>query len=170
MAGHRRLWLDVAVDGLIVVGGGGGAGVEGRKIILSKYMECQTVIGDRKFLVAALAELGYHVEVHPEGAALFGYEGHERPERAHVIIRRKELSPASNDIGFARSADGCFVALLSEYDQQIGYDRKWLAKVQQIYKEKQTIATARAKGYVFHGREVVETAGGQQIRLRFGVR
>jgi hypothetical protein len=137
---------------------------------LSKYMECQTVIGDRKFLVAALAELGYHVEVHPEGAALFGYEGRERPERAHVIIRRKELSPASNDIGFARSAEGRFVALLSEYDQQIGYDRKWLAKVQQIYKEKQTIAMARAKGYVFQGREVVETAGGQQIRLRFGVR
>ena len=47
---------------------------------MSKYMECQTVIGDRKFLVAALAELGYHVEVHPEGAALFGYEGRERPE------------------------------------------------------------------------------------------
>jgi hypothetical protein len=137
---------------------------------LSKYMECQTVIGDRKFLVAALAELGYHVEVHPEGAALFGYEGRERPERAHVIIRRKELSSASNDIGFARSAEGRFVALLSEYDQQIGYDRKWLAKVQQIYKEKQTIAMARAKGYVFQGREVVETADGQQIRLRFGVR
>ena len=137
---------------------------------MSKYIECQTVIGDRKFLVAALAELGYHVEVHPEGAALFGYEGRERPERAHVIIRRKELSPASNDIGFARSAEGRFVALLSEYDQQIGYDRKWLARVQQIYKEKQTIATARAKGYVFQGREVVETASGQQIRLRFGVR
>ena len=137
---------------------------------MSKYMECQTVIGDRKFLVAALAELGYHVEVHPEGAALFGYEGRERPERAHVIIRRKELSSASNDIGFARSDEGRFVALLSEYDQQIGYDRKWLAKVQQIYKEKQTIAMARAKGYVFQGREVVETASGQQIRLRFGVR
>jgi hypothetical protein len=148
----------------------GGAGLEGRKIILSKYLECQTVLGDRKFLVAALTELGYHVEVHPEGTALFGYEGHERPERAHVIIRRKELSPASNDIGFARSAEGRFVALLSEYDQQIGYDRKWLAKVQQIYKEKQTIATARAKGYIFQGREVVETASGQQIRLRFGVR
>jgi len=113
---------------------------------LSKYLECNTVLGDRKFLVAALAELGYHAEVHPDGAALFGYEGRERPERAHVIIRRKELSPASNDIGFARSPDGRFVALLSEYDQQIGYDRQWLGKVQQIYKEKQTIATARAKG------------------------
>ena len=96
--------------------------------------------------------------------------GRERPERAHVIIRRQELSPASNDIGFARSADGRFVALLSEYDQEIGYDRKWLFKVQQIYKEKQTIATARAKGYMFQGREVVQTANGQQIRLRFGVR
>jgi len=140
------------------------------EIVLSKYLECNTVLGDRTFLVAALAELGYHAEVHPDGAALFGYEGRERPERAHVIIRRKELSPASNDIGFARSSDGPFVALLSEYDQQIGYDRKWLGKVQQIYKEKQTIATARANGYVFQGRDVVQTTGGQQIRLRFSVR
>src|ERR1017187_3203462 len=65
MVGHRRSRSAVVVDGRIIVGGS--AGVEGRKIFLSKYIECQTVIGDRKFLVAALAELGYHVEVHPEG-------------------------------------------------------------------------------------------------------
>jgi hypothetical protein len=137
---------------------------------VSKFLECQTIISDRKFLIAALQELGYRVEFHPEAAPLFGYEGLERPERAHVIIRRSQLSPASNDIGFARTSDGRFVALLSEYDQAIGYDRKWLGKVQQIYKEKQTIATARAKGYIFQGREIVQTAGGQQIRLRFSVR
>jgi hypothetical protein len=103
---------------------------------VSKFLECQTIISDRKFLIAALQELGYRVEFHPEAAPLFGYEGLERPERAHVIIRRSQLSPASNDIGFARTSDGRFVALLSEYDQAIGYDRKWLGKVQQIYKEK----------------------------------
>src|SRR5262245_5661921 len=75
------------------------------EIVVSEYLECTTVLADRKFLVAALAELGYHAEVHPDGATLFRYEGRERPERAHVIIRRKELSPASNDIGFARSSD-----------------------------------------------------------------
>src|SRR5215467_5666339 len=96
---------------------------------VSKYLECQTVLSDRKFLVAALQELGYHAEVHSEGAPLFGYEGRERPERAHVIIRRNELSSVSNDIGFARTGDGRFVALLSEYDQGIGYDLKWLGKV-----------------------------------------
>jgi hypothetical protein len=143
------------------------AGTEGN---VSKFLECQTIISDRKFLIAALQELGYRVEFQPETAPLFGYEGLERPERAHVIIRRSQLSPASNDIGFIRTADGRFVALLSEYDQAIGYDRKWLGKVQQIYKEKQTIATARAKGYVLQGREIVQTPGGQQIRLRFSVR
>ena len=66
------------------------------------------------------------------------------------------------------SAGGRFVALLSEYDQEIGYGRKWLSKIPQIYKEKRTIATARAKGYLFQARDVVRTASGQQIRLRFG--
>ena len=61
--------------------------------------------------------------------------------------------------------------MLSEYDRQIGYNDAWLGRVQQIYKEKETIAVAKAKGYIFHGREVVKGPNGkEQIRLRFGVR
>ena len=81
-----------------------------------------------------------------------------------------QLRPASNDIGFARAADGRFVALLSEYDQAVGYDRAWLGRVQQLYKEKQTVAAAKAKGYIFKGKEVIQTAKGPQIRLQFVTR
>ncbi|HEX5481836.1 MAG TPA: hypothetical protein VFZ08_04345 [Terriglobia bacterium] len=42
--------------------------------------------------------------------------------------------------------------------------------MQQLYKEKQTLATARAKGYILKKREVVNTATGQQVRLQFAVR
>jgi hypothetical protein len=114
--------------------------------------------------------MGYMVEVHPEGAALFGYRGDERPERADVIIRRAQLDSASNDIGFARGADGRFGAILSEYDRGIGYDEKWLGKAHQHYKERQTMAVARAKGYVFRGKEVVQTPNGPQICLQFVAR
>jgi hypothetical protein len=128
-------------------------------------------MSDEHFLVAALNQLGYDVEMHSGGASLYGYMGDERPEMAHVIIRRRQLDSASNDIGFARAGDGRFVAVLSEYDRQIGYDDAWLGKVQQIYKEKQTIAVAKANGYTFHGREVIKGSNGkEQIRLRFGVR
>jgi len=137
---------------------------------MSKYGLLETQIADQKYLIAALGEMGYRVEVHPEGAALVGYEGHERQEKANIIIRRQQLDSASNDIGFTRASDGRYVARLSEYDQRIGFNQNWLNRVHQLYKEKQTIATAKAKGYVFKGREVVKTEAGERIQLRFAVR
>jgi hypothetical protein len=137
---------------------------------MSAYGEFETTVREQGFLVEALADMGYMAEVHPEGVALFGYRGDERPERAHVIIRRAQLDSASNDVGFAHGADGRFRAILSEYDRGIGYDEKWLGKVHQHYKERQTMAVARAKGYVFRSKEVVQTPNGPQIRLQFMAR
>ena len=134
---------------------------------MSAYGEYETTLCEQKLLVEALFDMGYTVEVHPEGAPLTGYHGDERPERAHVIIRRAQLDSASNDIGFVRGADGRFRAILSEYDRSIGYDAQWLGKVHQHYKEKQTLAVAKAKGYIFRGKEVIQTPNGPQIRLQF---
>jgi hypothetical protein len=134
---------------------------------MSKYSEAATTVRNQSYLVAALTELGYKPEVHADGAALVGYEGRERPERAHVIIRRVQIGPASNDIGFVRKHDGTFGAVLSEYDRGIGFEEKWVGRVQQAYKEQQTMADAKAKGYVFRGRELVQTPEGPQIRLQF---
>jgi hypothetical protein len=137
---------------------------------MSAYGEYETIMCEERFLVEGLAAMGYKVELHAEDAKLIGYHGDERPERAHVIIRRSQLDSASNDIGFARGADGRFRAILSEYDRSIGYDDQWLGKVNQHYKEKQTLAVAKAKGYIFRGKEVLQTANGPQIRLRFVAR
>lgn len=134
---------------------------------MSAYGEYETTLCDQNFLVEGLFEMGYTVEVRPEGAPLIGYHGDERSERAHVIIRRAQLDSASNDIGFVRGADGRFRAILSEYDRSIGYDAQWLGKVHQHYKEKQTMAAAKAKGYIFRGKEVIQTPNGPQVRLQF---
>ena len=67
---------------------------------MSKYEETDTEIRDTNHLIAALSELGYQAESHPNGGPLVGYEGHERAERAHVIVRRSQLDRASNDIGW----------------------------------------------------------------------
>ena len=134
---------------------------------MSAYGEYETTLCDQTFLVEGLLAMGYVVEVHPHGAPLIGYHGDERLERAHVIIRRAQLDSASNDIGFVRGADGRFRAILSEYDRSIGYDAQWLGKVHQHYKEKQTLAVAKAKGYIFRGKEVIQTPNGPQIRLQF---
>jgi Protein of unknown function (DUF1257) len=137
---------------------------------LSKYDSFQTTLTEPTPLIAALEALGYPVEVHREGASLFGYHGEERPERAQIIIRRQYLNPASNDIGFRRGPSGTFEAILSEYDRHIGFDQKWLGRVHQRYKEERTMAMARKKGYVFRGREVIQTERGEQVKLLFGTR
>lgn len=134
---------------------------------MSAYGEYETSLNEQIFLVEGLTAMGYRIEVHAKGAPLIGYHGDERPERAHVIIRRAQLDSASNDIGFVRGTDGRFRAILSEYDRSIGYDECWLGKVHQHYKEKQTLAVAKAKGYIFRGKEVIQTANGQQVRLQF---
>ena len=134
---------------------------------MSAYGEYETTLCEQKFLVEGLVAMGYTPEVDPEGAPLIGYHGDERPERAHVVIRRAQLDSASNDIGFVRGADGRFRAILSEYDRGIGYDAQWLGKVHQYYKEKQTMAAAKAKGYIFRGKEIIQTPNGPQIRLQF---
>ena len=137
---------------------------------MSKYCQTITELRKEEYLVEALKEMGYEIEVHPEGTPLGRYYSEQEGKTAHVIIRRSHLKGAFGDIGFARQADGRLVAIVDELDQQCGYGTKWLGRVQQLYKEKQTLATARAKGYILKSREVVETRDGQQVRLQFVVR
>ena len=137
---------------------------------MSKFLELRTTLADERYLVEALRELGYQPEISREGKPLIGYLGDERVERAHIIIRRRQLDSASNDIGFARDGNGVYQAIISEYDRGIGFNDAWLGRLAQVYKELQTMAVAKAKGYVFKGREVVETPQGKTVRLRFAVR
>ena len=50
------------------------------------------------------------------------------------------------------------------------YGRAWLGRVQQRYKERATIQMAQRKGYMFRGREVMQTERGEQVKLLFGMR
>jgi hypothetical protein len=137
---------------------------------MSKYEEFRTVITGETYLIEALEQLGYKPEVHKGGAALYGYMGDERRERANVIIRRSQLDSASNDIGFARDESGQFRAVISDYDRGIGFNDGWIGRVTQAYKERQTMAVAKARGYVFRSRNVIETPQGKKVQLRFAVR
>lgn len=137
---------------------------------MSKYLELQTVLADKIHLLNALRDLGFVPECSKSGDRLIGYMGDERDETATIIIRRRQLDSASNDIGFSRGPDGTFRAIISEYDRSIGFDDAWLGRLAQAYKERQTMSVARAKGYVFKGREVVQTPEGKTVRLRFAVR
>src|SRR6266496_3731465 len=90
---------------------------------MSKYVQydCKT-LRNLETLLAALATFGWDsgkVEVHEEAQNLYGYSNDKRPEKANVIIRRHNTGTgASNDVGFARQADGSYRPIVSEYDQQ----------------------------------------------------
>ena len=137
---------------------------------MSKYGVTQTVLREEKYLVEALKELGYEVEVHLAGAQLNSYYAEQKAKTANIIIRRQHLRGAYGDIGFARQPDGQFAVVKDELDEYRGYGASWVGRVQQIYKEKQTLAMAKAKGYTLRGREVVQTSEGQQVRLQFVAR
>ncbi len=137
---------------------------------MSKYGETQTVLREEKFLLDALKEMGYQVEVHPEGAPLNSYYSEQEAKVANIIIRRAQLPGAFGDVGFVRQPDGRFTLIEDELDDHSGYGKKWLGRVQQIYKENQTLAVAQAKGYRLKSRQVIETSEGKQVRLQFAVR
>ena len=137
---------------------------------MSKYGEIQTVLREERFLLDALKEMGYQVEVHPEGAPLSSYYSEQESKVANIIIRRAQLPGAYGDVGFVRQPDGRFTLIEDELDGYGGYGRKWLGRVLQIYKESQTLAVAQAKGYRLKSRQVIETSEGKQVRLQFVVR
>jgi hypothetical protein len=137
---------------------------------VSKYGETITQVREEKYLLDALKEMGYEVEVHPEGAPLNSYYSDQEAKIANIIIRRDRLRGAYGDVGFMRQPDGQFAMIKDELDEYRGYGARWLGRVQQLYKEKQTLATARAKGYTLKSREVIETSEGEQVRLQFVAR
>ena len=137
---------------------------------MSKYSVNQTVLREERYLVEALKEMGYQVEVHPDGAPLNSYYSDQEAKVANIIIRRDQLRGAYGDVGFVRQPDAQFAVIKDELDEYRGYGARWLGRVQQLYKEKQTLAMARTKGYTLKSREVIETSQGEQVRLQFVVR
>jgi len=137
---------------------------------MSKYGVSITELKEEKYLVDALREMGYRPEVHHEAVPMNSYYSEQEAKQANLIIRRRELRGACGDIGFARQPDGQLAMIKDELDEHRGYGAKWLGRVQQGYKEKQTLAMARARGYILKGREVIQTSEGKQVRLQFAVR
>ncbi len=95
-------------------------------IATSHYTNIALAITDQDALLAALADMGYEgkVEIHDTPVTLIGYDGAPRrlngcEVQAEVIVRRRHLWRAANDIGFARQPDGTYVAYVSEYDADV---------------------------------------------------
>lgn len=114
---------------------------------------------NEKALIAALEQKFGEgtVEVHENGAALYGYTGDNRanlsssnPNYAppcHLIIRRKNVGSASNDIGYRRLEDWTYAAYISDYDKGSHFTAAGQKNVLQEYTANVAQAQLKKQGY-----------------------
>ena len=122
---------------------------------MSHFTCVKTQIKNVEALVKALADVGFkNVEVHETAQHLYGYQGDVRPETAEVVIRRKYISSASNDIGFKRQEDGQFQAIISDYDR-VKYGQQLLNRLMQRYGYHTLMVTAQEQGFTVEEDEVL---------------
>ena len=103
---------------------------------MSQYCTVRTEFRNLQALLHALSETGgwvlENIEVHEGGQNLIGYRGDTRPEIAHVIIRKGFVGDASNDIGFVKTEEGSYAAIISQYDKT-RYNQQWLNNLKKNY-------------------------------------
>ena len=100
---------------------------------MPQYLNIQTQIVSADHLVRALRDLGlYDVAFYETAQPLEGWGGDLPRNAAQIIIRKKYLGTASNDIGFKQGPDGRFVAIISDYDKR-RFDVAWLNRLTQRY-------------------------------------
>ena len=82
---------------------------------MSEYHQVEVRFNDQGVLVKTLNDMSYHPEIHEEAKHLRGFKGDKRSQKANIVIPRKQVGPASNDVGFER-VDGGFVLHASQFD------------------------------------------------------
>jgi hypothetical protein len=100
---------------------------------MSHFTTLATQFVSAPHLVKALRAMGFpEVEVFRSPQPLIGVDGYVRPERAEIVVRRKHVGEASNDLGFCRQPDGRYLAVISDWDRQ-HYNEAWLQTLAQRY-------------------------------------
>jgi hypothetical protein len=136
---------------------------------MSEFKKYPTEYKDKECLKAALAAQGYtEIEDHEQGQQLFDYHGRattyldKTGDKANIIVRRKHVGGAANDLGFKREADGTYTAIVSQFDTH-KHNVKWMTDLKRHYNEKVTGKEAKrlnlkpytvAKEIVVNGRKV----------------
>lgn len=121
-------------------------------------IECKYQVDGKDELIASLeAEFGEgSVEFNPEGADLFGYEGANRTKAnkeskdyappCEIIVRRKHVGSAANDVGFKFQPDGSIKGYVSDYDRSHTFTKKRRDAVAVDYQLRVGERTMKAKG------------------------
>lgn len=100
---------------------------------MSAYSSIQTHLVSAVHLQKALQDMGFaQVELHTTPQPVEGAFSESADRGAEVIVRRKYLSGAYGDLGFARDEQGRFMLLVNDMDRDT-YGAGWLQKLTQRY-------------------------------------
>lgn len=131
---------------------------------MSKYMTfTDMAFKDRECLLNALSGCGYATVEEGEALSLYGYQGDRRTETAQIVVRRKYIGSASNDLGFQKT-DAGYVPVISEYDQRYMMQGKFLINLRTNYNLKSAEKLARNLRGTLHKERVGSTI---KIRIRY---
>jgi hypothetical protein len=136
---------------------------------MSEYHSQKTAFKDSECLVEALKEQGYkEVEQHEVAQQLYDYCGRKTTyldpigDKANIIVRRHIVGGAANDLGFRKTTDGTYEAVVSAFDSH-KHNVKWFQNLKQNYVEKVDMKTAAKNGLKFLGRKVING----RVQLQF---
>ncbi len=131
---------------------------------MSKYMTfTDSAFKDRECLLNALSECGYAEIEEGEALSLYGYQGDRREETAQIVVRRKFIGSASNDLGFQKT-DAGYVPVISEFDQRTMMQGKFLTNLRTNYNLKSAEKLARSLRGTLHQERVGSTI---KIRIKY---
>jgi hypothetical protein len=125
---------------------------------MSKYEACETNITDTKHLISALKAMGHNPEYSAEGLEMRGYHGDKKT--AHIVLRKAGVF---GDVGFVKY-DGKYTLVRDDYDRNRNFGDNFLSSLSKTYKECQTMAVAKSKGYVFIGKKTLDSG---EVQLQF---
>ncbi len=123
----------------------------------------ETAFKDRECLLNALSECGYAKVEEGEAISLYGYQGDRRKEMANIVVRRKFIGSASNDLGFQKTENG-YVPVISEFDRRTMMQGKFLINLRTNYNLKSAEKLARNLRGTLHKERVGSTI---KIRIKY---
>lgn len=135
---------------------------------MSAYTQVKCDFRDKSILVEALQELGYKPNLFDVPVQLEDYVGKLRPQRAEIVIPRRQVGASANDVGFAKQTDGSYTAIISQYDNSCTFTPAKMENLKLTYNLIKAKKIAAAQGMKLVGqKESTLTNGKRNIQYVF---